>query len=154
MAENIGSQSIEERRRQRSETRQTQTYKAFLKDLCSTGNFDEAKAEKAATSVLCLLEQRIMWDEAKDLNSQLPQKLTNMLQRCERHEGVERSRDLTRQKLLESVCADLGINDEKEAESTIRAVFATVRQHVSEGEIEQVVNQLPPDWRPLWQRPA
>lgn len=154
MAENTGTQSIEERRQQRSESRQSQTWKAFVKDLCAAGNFNEERAEKAAASVLCLLDQRITWDEAKDLNSQLPQKLRGMLQRCERHEGIERSRDLDAKKLLDSVCEDLGIGDQQEAETAIRAVFQTIRDHVSPGEVEQVINQLPHDWRLLWQRPA
>lgn len=152
MAENIGEQDLEQLRKQRSETRRTQTYKKFLKDLCAAGSFDEETAEKAASSVLCVLEQRIMWDEAKDLNSQLPRKLTDMLQRCERHEGIERSRDIDKKKFVQIVCEDLG-KGEEEATQAIRAVFQTVREHVSEGEVDQVIQQLPHDMREFW-RPA
>lgn len=159
MAENIGTPemkqrregeapSLEERRRMRSESRQSSTYKAFLKDLCAQGNFDEKSAEKAASSVLCLLEQRIMHDEAKDLNAQLPRKLQTLLQRCERHETL-RPRDINREEFVKMVCEDLGSSRE-EAERSMRAVFQTLRQHVSEGEIEEVIGNLPRDLRPYW----
>ena len=152
--ENIGrrGKSLDELRRQRSEVRQSQTYKSFLKDLCRTGGWDEQKAEKAAVSVLCLLEQRIVSGEAADLEAQLPRKLVSLLNRCERHENLSQ-RDLNAEKFLELVAEDMG-TDKPEAETILHAVFQTLRERVDEGEIEQVINQLPADLRMYWQPSA
>lgn len=144
--------NLDELRRQRSEVRQSQTYKEFLKDLCRRGNYDEAFAEQAAVSVLCALEQRIVEGEAKDLESQLPRKLVGLLQRCERHEDL-RPRDLHREKFIQLVAQDLG-KDAAEAETAVRTVFQTLREKVAEGEIDQVIHQLPADLRDLWGAPA
>jgi uncharacterized protein (DUF2267 family) len=144
--------SLDELRQQRSEVRQSQTYKRFLKDLCERASFDEAFGEKAAVSVLCALEQRIMEEEAKDLEAQLPRKLVGLLQRCERHEDL-RPRQLNREKFVELVSKDLG-KDPGEAEQVIRAVFQTLREKVTEGEVDEVIHQLPADLRDLWQAPA
>ncbi len=152
--ENIGrrGKNLDELRRQRSEVRQSQTYKAFLKDLCRIGNYDEGKAEQAAVSVLCLLEQRIVSGEAADLEAQLPRKLVALLNRCERHENL-RPRDLNADKFLELIAEDLG-TDKPEAETLLHHVFQTLREHVDEGELDQVIHQLPKDLRAYWQPSA
>ncbi|MGA9524021.1 MAG: DUF2267 domain-containing protein [Myxococcaceae bacterium] len=150
MAENIRENEQRDFRQQRHESRTGQTWAAFLDDLCRQTNADREKAEKAASSILCALEQRIQANEAKDLNAQLPQKLRELLVRCERHQG-DKPRRFNRDEFLKMVCDDLGV-DSNEAERLTRGVFKTVRGHVSEGEAEQVGANLPPDLRDLWAR--
>jgi uncharacterized protein (DUF2267 family) len=141
---------LQTRREQRSETRRNQTYKAFLRNLMVIGSFNEEEAERAAVSVLCVLEQRLFGEEAAHLEAQLPGKLQELLLRCERHVGKPASK-FGREGFLQMVSEDLGV-DSFEAEKKIRAVFTAVREQVSEGEIEDVIGQLPVDLRELWQR--
>ncbi len=154
MAEGRRPESVDDlqtRRFQRRESRAAQTYTAFLDDLCRIGSMAPEFAEQAAVSVLCALEQRLIPEEAKDLEAQLPIKLLNLLTRCERHRDLAPVK-YTRDQLLEMVAGDLNMKPD-EVEPIIRAVFATVREHVSEGEIEDVIQQLPREFQDLWQRP-
>ena len=138
----------------RHESRQSQTYKAFLKYLCDVGRFDdERQAENAAVSVLCALEQRLFGEEARDLEAQLPQKLRELLVRCERHESGPPPNKFGRDELLKMVGDDVGVKQEN-TESVVRAVFSALQAQISEGEIEEVGQQLPADIRDLWARPA
>jgi uncharacterized protein (DUF2267 family) len=141
---------LQDRREQRSETRRNQTYKAFLRNLMVIGSMNEEEAERAAVSVLCVLEQRLFGEEAAHLEAQLPGKLQDLLIRCERHLGKPASK-FGREGFLQMVSEDLDV-DSLEAERKIRAVFTAVRDQVSEGEIEDVIGQLPTDLRELWQR--
>ncbi len=154
MSEGRRSESLdplEERRLQRRESHASQTYAAFLQDLCRIGSMAPEFAEQAAVSVLCALEQRLIPEEAKDLEAQLPIKLLNLLTRCARHRDLAPVK-YTREQLLEMVGEDLNMQPD-EVEPVIRAVFATIREHVSEGEVEDIINMLPRELRDLWQRP-
>ncbi|QRN93731.1 DUF2267 domain-containing protein [Archangium violaceum] len=141
---------LEARRQQRRETRRNQTYKAFLGNLAVIGSMNEEEAERAAVSVLCVLEQRLFGEEAAHLEAQLPGKLQDLLVRCERHLGKPASK-FGKDGFIQMVSEDLGV-EAIEAERQIRAVFSAVREQVSEGEIEDVIGQLPADLRELWQR--
>ena len=139
-----------ERREQRREMRRNQTYKAFLSSLAAIGSMSEDEAESAAVSVLCLLEQRLFGEEAAHLEAQLPGKLRDLLMRCERHIGKPASK-FGKEIFIQRVSEELGVNA-IEAEQKIRAVFSAVREQVSEGEVEDVMGQLPTDLRELWHR--
>jgi uncharacterized protein (DUF2267 family) len=105
-------------------------------------------AEKAAVSVLCSLEQRILGEEASDLEAQLPRKLRELMAHCGRHAGLP-SRKFGRAELLRTVSHELGV-DPATAEETAHAVFSTVAERVSAHEVGQVIHQLPRDLRKLW----
>jgi len=139
----------EVRRARRHESRTSQTYAAFIKHLCERGGMSPSVAEKAAVSVLCAIEQRIFGEEAQDLEAQLPRKLLDLLNRCERHESGPPPRKFGRAEMLLMVGEDLGLNSEA-VEPVIRAVLDALREQVSEGEVEQVMRQLPHDLRDLW----
>ncbi|MCP3137102.1 DUF2267 domain-containing protein [Pyxidicoccus xibeiensis] len=139
-------------RAQRRESRTAQTYAHFLKDLEQKANIGRELAEKAAQSVLCMLEQRLMDTEAKHLEAQLPLKVRELLQRCPRHQGTA-PRKYKLEQFLAMVAEDLDTTP-NEAERLSRAVFSTVREHISEGEAEDVMGQLPNDLRALWAREA
>lgn len=140
---------LEVQRARRRESRTSQTYAAFIKHLCERGGMSPGVAEKAAVSVLCAIEQRIFGEEAQDLEAQLPQKLLELLNRCERHESGPPPRKFGRAEMLLMVGEDLGLSPEA-VEPVIRAVLAALRDQVSEGEVEQVIRQLPHDLRDLW----
>jgi uncharacterized protein (DUF2267 family) len=141
---------LETLRKQRSETRRSQTYKAFLKNLCVIGSMNEEEAERAAVSVLCALEQRLFGEEASHLEAQLPGKLQDLLLRCERHVGKP-PRKFGREEFLQMVAEDLEL-DVQRVEHVVRSVFSAVQDQVSEGEIDDVIHQLPADLRELWHR--
>lgn len=145
-------QVTDEIRRQRHESRAGSTYKAFLQDLRSIGGFDEAEAERAAVTVLCLLERRVHSAEAEDLNAQLPLKLRELIQRCGIHEGRP-ARKFGRDEFFRMVAEDLE-KDVSEVEPIVRAVLTTVRAQVSEGEAQQFGDMLPHDLQELWRRPS
>lgn len=142
--------SLEERRKLRHETRTSQTYKDFIKRLDERGGMSPHTAEQAAVSVLCAVEARIFGEEAKDLEAQLPRKLTELLHTCERHEGPPPEK-FGRAEMLQRVGQDLALNPDA-VEPVVRAVLAVIRERISEGEAEDVMNQLPHDIRDLWQR--
>ncbi|MGI5861141.1 MAG: DUF2267 domain-containing protein [Myxococcales bacterium] len=136
----------------RHESRAASTYKAFLKNLSAMGDFDEAFAEKAAVSVLAALEQRIYGEEVRDLEAQLPYKLRELLAEVPHHEGKPQAK-FGRQQFFEMVANDLNKSLD-EIEPIIRAVFMAVRSQITEGEAEDVADQLPSDLAELWRLPA
>ena len=141
-----------DRRAMRHESHASTTYKNFLKDLCSLSGMDEQKAECAAVSVLCNLEQRIYGEEARDLEAQLPSRLRELLQRCPRHQGKP-SEKFGRDELFRRVADELQV-DRSEAEPITRSVFSAVRAQITEGEATDVADQLPSDLADLWRLPA
>jgi uncharacterized protein (DUF2267 family) len=149
--EGTGGAQGQDLRARRREAKRAQTYSLFLKDLCERSGLTRERAEKALVSVLCALEQRLIKGEADDLRAQLPLKLQEALQSC----NPQRERPLWKfglDELLQMVAEDLG-GDRELAESVTRAVLATVRAHITEGEAEQVGHELPADLRALWARP-
>lgn len=146
--EHENERTLEQRRHQRSESRQSQTFHALLDYVCRVGGIDEQMAERGLVSVLCVLEQRLIGHEPEHLEAQLPQKLRDLLVRCERHIYL-RPRDIGREEFLALVGQDLGLAG-AELEHLVRAVFQGVRAQVSEGEVNSVEAQLPHDLRDLW----
>jgi uncharacterized protein (DUF2267 family) len=132
---------------ERHEQHLAQTYARFLTELEERG-VDRDLAPKAIESVLCALEQRLVENEARHLEAQLPRKVQALLQRCPRHLGRPPLK-LDRDAFLRMVSQDLRC-DTDEAERLTRAVFDTVREHISEGEAEDVAMHLPHDLRSLW----
>jgi uncharacterized protein (DUF2267 family) len=142
--------SLEELRQLRHESRTSQSYAAFIKKLCERGGMSPHVAEQAAVSVLCAIEHRIFGEEARDMEAQLPRKLVELLHRCERHEGPP-PRKFGRAEVLSMVGEDLGLQPEA-VEPVVRAVFSAIQGQISDGEAEEVMNQLPADLRDLWRR--
>ena len=140
---------LERRRARRRESRASQTYADFLKQLSERGGMSPSVAEQAAASVLCALEERILPEEAQDMTSQLPVKLTELLHRCERHEHGGPPRKFGKEEMLQRVGEDLALQPEA-VEPVVRAVCNVLRARLSDGEAEDVMNQLPEDLRALW----
>jgi CBS domain-containing protein/uncharacterized protein (DUF2267 family) len=135
-------------RAQRSESRAAQTFAFFLRDLEHKG-LERKLAEQAIESVLCAMEQRLMVDEARHLEAQLPRRVVALLERCPRHKARPYQK-LHRTQLLAMVAEDLGVSMEQ-AERITRMVLSTVREHISEGETEDILGQLPQEFHGLWE---
>lgn len=142
---------LEHEREQRREQHHAQTWANFCKDVSAKGNIDRDLAECAAVSVLKRLEQRITNGEAKNLDSQLPLKLRELIAAGRRGESGFRPRDIHKDEFVRLVADDLQ-KSEEEALQLIRAVFATARAHITEGEAEKVSSNLPADLRAMWAR--
>ena len=140
------------RSEQRHQSRIGSTYAAFIKHLCEVGRLEPGLAEGAAVSVINALLHRIHPDEAKELMAQLPRKLLELLPKQEaRAQKPERVIGKSRDDFLRVVAEDLG-KDVSEMESIVRAVFQGLREHISEGEAEDVESNLSHDLRDLWRR--
>ncbi|WP_043410557.1 DUF2267 domain-containing protein [Archangium violaceum] len=126
------------------------SYAAFIKHLAEVGKLEAGLVECAAVSVINALLHRIQPEEAKDLEAQLPRKLLEFLP-TEGPEKAARKYGRTRDDFLRGVAEDLG-KDASEVESLVRAVFLGLREHISEGEAQDVESNLPPDLQDLWRR--
>ena len=126
------------------------SYAAFIKHLAEVGKLEAGVVECAAVSVINALLHRIQPTEAKDLTAQLPRKLVEFLPK----EGQQPGRDYgrSREDFLRVVGEDLRKEDASEVEGLVRAVFQGLREHISEGEAEDVESNLPPDLQDLWRR--
>jgi uncharacterized protein (DUF2267 family) len=145
-------EELERRRLLRRESRTGQTYRQFLRDLEALTGLSREKAERAAVSILCVLEQRLLGGQVSHMEAQLPAKLRDLLVRCERHAGPP-PRKFHREEMLRMVADDLECSP-IEAEPMIRQVCQVVREHISEGEAGQIEAELPGDLRELFRSPS
>jgi uncharacterized protein (DUF2267 family) len=139
----------------RSEERHRQpahiTYHAFLADLIYIHPMMLETAERTAVSVLWALEQRLIPNEARHLEAQLPSHLRVLLAEIPR--AARRPIKFGRLDLIEWLANDLCC-PVLEAEMRARAVFQAVRRKISVGEAADVAAELPPDLAMLWRHPA
>lgn len=124
----------------------------FLKRVEAHTGLSRVDAEVTAIATLCALDRRLLADEAKDLDSQLPSTFRDLLQRCHLHQG-EKPRRIHRDEFIQNVAADIGC-EPAEGEPRVRGVFAALRDQLSEGEIEDVIGQLPMDMKALFRSPS
>ncbi|HSP77771.1 MAG TPA: DUF2267 domain-containing protein [Myxococcaceae bacterium] len=141
-----------ERREQRHEAHTRSTYAAFLKELSEKGGMAPDLAGCAAAAVVNALLQRIQPSEAKDLEAQLPRRLVEFLPRPELWRAGPSPLGKSKEDFLRAVAEDLGMEVSR-VEPVVRAVLNTLREHISEGEAEDVERNLRPDLRELWRRP-
>jgi uncharacterized protein (DUF2267 family) len=103
---------------------------------------DRVEAERTAVAVLQELCDRITGDEAWDLLAQLPAQLKTAL-------IISPSAlPLSVDEFVERVARELEISPE-EARPRVRAVFGTLREAVTWGELEDVLAQLDPEYADL-----
>ncbi len=106
------------------------------------GISDPAEAERAAVAVLQELCDRITGDEAWDLLAQLPAQLKTAV-------IVSPSAlPLGADEFVDRVARELDVSPE-EARAHVRAVFGTLRETVTRGELEDVLAQLDPEYADL-----
>jgi uncharacterized protein (DUF2267 family) len=103
---------------------------------------DRFEAEKTAVVVLEALCDRLTGKEAADLLAQLPRMFGELVVYS------PAPLPISADEFVERVAARLAITPE-EARSRIRAVFATLREAVTRGELEDVLEQLDPEYADL-----
>jgi uncharacterized protein (DUF2267 family) len=118
-------------------------YDAFVESVQQrAGLADRAEAERTTVAVLQTLCDRITGEEARDLLAQLPAQLKTAVT------VTLASMPMSRDQFVDRVASELQIPRE-EARQRVRAVFATLRQAVSWGELEDVLLELDPEYADL-----
>lgn len=107
-----------------------------------TGLEDRGEVERTVVTVLQALCDRITGKEARDLLAQLPAKLKTSVT------VTIAQMPMTRDEFVERIGGELQVS-QGEARNRIRAVFATLREAVSWGELEDVILELDPEYADL-----
>jgi uncharacterized protein (DUF2267 family) len=136
------------RQEQRGEVRAQQTFARFIEDIHRRTHQPLEQCRKATVIVLCTLEQRLFGRESEHLHAQLPRKLQELVDACPRSKDSA-TVHATGPEFIQAVALVLG-TDYTHAEWMSRAVLATLREHISPGEAQDVESQLPPDLWSLW----
>ena len=112
------------------------------------GPSDREAAQQVTQVVLADLGQRLTGDEAQNLAAQLPAELKHPVME---HVAADPVVDVA-DDFLRRVADHLGEGvDPDQARAHVRAVFATLAQSVSPGEIDDVRAQLPAGFAPLFE---
>ncbi len=129
----------------------------FLKEVMRELDTDEARAFRITKAVLHTLRDRLDPREGKDFAAQLPMVLKAVW--CDGWDptrGPDKSLK-KKESFLRRVLSDPGLvpgvdlKDLNDAESAVRAVFRVLKRHITPGEIEDVIRQLPEEVRELWE---
>lgn len=100
------------------------------------------KAGNLTRATLQTLSERISGGEAEDLASQLPQDLKTWLTASE-----ENPEDFDFEEFTKRVWQRARLPSQADAERGVAAVFATLREAVTAGEFDDVLAQLPDQYR-------
>jgi uncharacterized protein (DUF2267 family) len=123
-------------------------YDEFISKVAQRTGWEREQAEAVTRATLATLSARITSGEADDLAAQLPQELKSPLSsgpaKAVPFDVAEFKRRL----------AEHAAVPEDQAEKGIRAVFATLSEAVTGGEFDDVLSQLPNDYRSLVTAPA
>lgn len=126
--------------------RTVQKSNEWLHDLAADLGVDERTAWRVLRAYLQLLRDRLTVDEAAQLAAQLPHLLRGVF-----YEGFdprrqpERIRD--REVFLERLRERAQLADAEEAANVAAAATRVLRRHITEGEFEDVLAQLPAEIR-------
>jgi uncharacterized protein (DUF2267 family) len=107
-------------------------------------------AREAAAAVLRALRDRLTVNEAAQAAAQLPRELQRLW--AGGHRASLRPLKLRRREFLERVRVDAGLESLNQAERVTDAVFAGLKEQLSQGEAEDIVAQLPRDLKSQWAR--
>jgi len=140
-------QLLRERRRI---SRCNRAYSLLQEGLEAASGLPREQARRAFVSVLGAFEQTLVRDTADEWRARLPVKLQEAIQACASRRGPAPEAS-SLDAVLRRVEADIG-GDRPRAESVTRAIFATLRAHITEGEAHQVADALPPEFQALWAR--
>jgi uncharacterized protein (DUF2267 family) len=123
----------------------------WLDDLAAElGTRDERKAWRVLRAYLQVLRDRLTVDEAAQLAAQLPHLLRGVF-----YEGFDPGRQPARirerEQLLELLAERAELEDLDEAAEAAAAATRVMRRHVTEGEFDDVLSQLPAGIRELFE---
>jgi uncharacterized protein (DUF2267 family) len=114
------------------------TYKEMVKKVSDYSGFSDSEAERALRCIVEKLATRLTTDERYDFAAQLPTELQEVA------EIEDDTPTTTGQEMIQEICAEEDI-DEKHAKKQLHAVWLTLEDSISPGEIEDIKAQLPND---------
>jgi uncharacterized protein (DUF2267 family) len=103
--------------------------------------------QRAITTVMCTLSQRLPLGEARHLVESFPESVRSSLEPCLQNRGEPPERLLDRAVFYARVAAGLHTHD---VEPIIRAVFHSVQSYLPHDVVHHVYTQLPNDLQRLW----
>jgi uncharacterized protein (DUF2267 family) len=118
------------------------SFEEFVGEVERRAEISREDAERTAITSLQEVLDRLTGDEARDLLTQLPYRLKSALV-----VGISPLR-ISKDEFVARIARELELSPD-EARTRIRAVFATLRQAVSWGAFEDVLEQLDPDYADL-----
>lgn len=120
----------------------------WLNEISQILGSDRRRAYQALRAVLHCLRDRLTIDEAAQLGDQLPMLVRGMYYEA-RHPAGKPEKIGSREEFLVRVATHLA-NAPIEPADAVRAVLQVLEQHVSPGEIHDVIQELPQDIRVFW----
>lgn len=112
---------------------------------------EKKHAYHALRSTLHTLRDRLTIDEATDLGAQLPIMLKGIYYDQWHPASNPRKEERTKEEFLRAVKDRLSLSPtEEDPERAVKAVFSTLRKHVTTGEIKDVKGMLPGEVQTLW----
>jgi uncharacterized protein (DUF2267 family) len=117
-------------------------YDELIEKVAERAGTDRETAQALTVATLQTLAERITGGEAEDLAAQLPEPLKRAIP--ERPAGTAEAFDLAE---FERRVADRAALDQDSVEHHVRAVFRALREAVTEGEFDDVLAQLPNEYR-------
>jgi uncharacterized protein (DUF2267 family) len=107
-----------------------------------------AEARQVTGVVLRALRDRLSPEEAEQASAQLPTELKELW-----HAGPEPPRRpvrMHRRDFYDRVKAEAGLANVRKAELATDAVFAALKEQISDGECDDILAQLPKDMKRVW----
>ena len=126
----------------------------WLKELTQiTGRSDEHKSLQMLRAVLHVLRDRLTVDEAAHLGAQLPMLVRGFY--YENWKPAEKpSRIRSRSEFLQAVRYELNNNPEIDPAQAIDSVLVLLERKITQGELEDVKQMMPPEMREFWPKAA
>jgi uncharacterized protein (DUF2267 family) len=126
----------------------------WLKEIMDRlGTDDRHQAYMALKVTLHALRDRLSIEEAAQLGAQFPMIIRGLFYEGWRP-GARPDRASSWENFMRPVYLAVCQNGNRSPEEVVAAVFYVLAQHVSSGEIDDVIAQLPRDIRPLWPEQA
>lgn len=121
----------------------------WLKEIANTLGLDRHGAYQVLRAVLHTLRDRLPINEAAQLGDQLPMLVRGIYYEAW-HPAGKPEKIRSRDEFLARVAGHIASKQLIDPEQAARAVFRTLENHVSPGEIRNVMQVLPEDIRALW----
>ena len=118
-------------------------YREMIKKVQQYSGFSDSESESALVALIRIISGRLTPDERMDFASQLPAELQDTVVAAEEHKEASSLEDI-----LDTIIDEQNV-DEDHAKKQIKAVWQTLNDAISEGEIDDIKAQLPLDMSTL-----